>query len=182
MSLSNILGFIYLSVLCKDVELLKNLVLPAFRCVTVEENIMRQFLKFKEVCVSEIGCRRCVVHARKSEGEDIAKSNEGLVRKEGKTNVKRLVAGTVAFPRFLLRDWLGGQICCKTFSCSGLLPWINARLPRAVTRAANQGDGRVQSKDVLRRKGECYRCGWWELITYMTEEPGAATGRLFHIH
>ena len=40
----------------KDAELLKNQVVPAFRCVTVEDNITRQFLKFKEVCISEIEC------------------------------------------------------------------------------------------------------------------------------
>ena len=34
----------------------KNLVVPAFRCVSVEENIVQQFPKFEEVSVSEIGC------------------------------------------------------------------------------------------------------------------------------
>jgi hypothetical protein len=126
------------TVLCKDAELLKNRVLLAFRCITVEENITLQFPKFKGACVSEIGCRRCAVPAPRSKGEDIAKSNKDLAREEGEGIVKRLVAGTVSGLRFLPRDWLSGQICCKAFSCSDRLPWINARLARAVTGAGNQ--------------------------------------------
>ena len=69
------------SFLYKDAKLLENRVIPAFRCFAVKENILRKFLEFNAVRVSEIGCRqRCVV---RSWGEDIAESDEGLARKEG---------------------------------------------------------------------------------------------------
>jgi hypothetical protein len=65
-------------------------VLQAFRCVTVEENIMRQFPKFKEVCISEIGCRTS--WAPRSRGEDVGKSNKGLAHEEGNGVVMPVVA------------------------------------------------------------------------------------------
>ena len=61
--------------------MLKTRVIPLFRCVVVKKNILRRFLEFNEVRVSEIGCRqRCVV---RSWGEDIVESDEGLAREEG---------------------------------------------------------------------------------------------------
>jgi hypothetical protein len=119
-------------------SLLENRVILVVRCVAVKENILRKFLEFKEVRVSEIGCRpRCVIS---SWGEDTAESDEGLAREESYGSMKRLVAGAGAVLLCLCRDWwvLVGQICCKKVSCSGLLPWMSAR--QLHRRVANQGD------------------------------------------
>ena len=117
------------TVLRKDAEVLKNRVLPTFRCVTVKENIMRQLPKFEEVCISEIGCRTSAdTEVVGSWCEDAGKVNKSLAREEGNGGVVARAFSFAAGPCSLARGWLVGQICCQDVHCKSLLPWMRARL------------------------------------------------------
>ena len=100
-----------------------------------------------------------------------------------------LLPERLRLPRFLVflleAGWLAkyaAKMSIAAVGCHGYSYRMNARLLRALTRTANQSDGRVQVHDVLRRKWQWDRCGRLERISHMTEECGASTGPVRHIH